>query len=136
MSDEDDSEVEAGEIAGALGRLFRVVEAEIRANPAFAAAIAKSLSGVAPGLEAAARAPRRPAAPAPAIDPVTLYNEAGADGLRDALEPYSRAELLALIRARDLSPKGISSFNKARLVEHIAGAARRAARARASPLDY
>ncbi len=112
-----------------LQRFFAVIRAEAKANPSFAARLERALSDT-----VSTRAEF--AAAAPALDPVKLLKEKGEDDLRAALAEMTRTEIYALVRIRKLEPHGVSTYTRARLIEHVVAAARRASGSRKSPLDY
>jgi hypothetical protein len=103
----------------ALEAAFAVVVAKARRDQAFARQLAKALDGALTEGAASAKAVE-----APDLDPRGLLARDGAEGLRAALAPLDRKALLALIRARDLSPAGASKLNKAQLIEHVLLAAK------------
>lgn len=111
-----------------LTRLFAAIRKEARANPSFADALAKAL-GV--EVDAPSQTQRE------RFDPTVVYAEEGEAGLRAALADMTKPALYALVRAGDLEPRGASSFNRARLIEHVVSVVRRrAAPRRRSVFDY
>lgn len=113
----------------ALARLFAVVRKEAKANPGFAAKLSQALAIPPPGDD-----------PQPAeaarFDPVAVYAEQGEAGLRAVLADMTKPDLYALVRASDLEPRGASSFNRARLIEHVVSVVRRRNTPKRSAFDY
>lgn len=122
-----------------LERVFSAVLDAARADPDLAQALADALDGRAS--RSVARSPRagappRPEPSAPRLDPIAVMRAEGGDGLRARLAGLKRGELLEAAKAIDEGTKGLSSFTKPRLIEHIVSVARRRTTRRRSPLDY
>lgn len=124
----------------ALERLFAVIVEEARSNPGFANRLLGALEAALGSGEPAPKAGRRRTDPvaAPALDPLALVRDAGTDALRAELAALTKADIVALVKAQDFEPRGVSTFNKPRLIEHVVSVARRRAnpKRRRRALDY
>ncbi len=73
---------------------------------------------------------------APDVDVEALMKEQGASAVRDGLRDYTRREIYALVRVKNLNPARTSSLNKTQLIDHVVRTLEREAEPYKSVFDY
>ncbi len=123
------------EFIAQLEAVFGVVVDKARRDRAFAKQLAGAVGN--PGKFAeAAKDTTNWDWEAPEVDVEALMAEQGANGVRSALRDFTRREIYALVRVKELNAARTSSLNKTQLIEHVVRTLEREAEPYKSVFDY